>query len=111
MSNLDRRLGPYRVGEEPEQLVVTVTDADGVAINVTSATVTMKYSRDGGATTTGAGTGAVVSGTGGQIGYTWASADLATAGDMTVWLTYTLSGRDYLAEEFYLRVIPGPWAS
>jgi hypothetical protein len=97
-------LGPYEVGEIPEPTDLTVTDADGVPINLTAATaVTFKYAVDGGTTETG--TAAVQDAANGVIRITWAAAMTDTAGVLRGRVWYTLAGARPVAARIVCRIV------
>jgi hypothetical protein len=102
-------LRPKYVGEIPEPLDLTVTDADGVVVDCTGATaVQFKYTVDDG-TTQQTGTAALkTTGADGTFRITWSGAEFATAGMLRGVCWFTLNGARLVAGVVTCRIITPP---
>jgi len=71
-------------------------DQNGAIINLTGATIVLKFiatsSAQTGTTTTGAGVVTITNAAQGQISYAWAAADTASVGTYALWVVVTMSG-------------------
>lgn len=97
------RLDPYFVGEDPEDLQISVVDYLGVPVDVSGAVVTGAYQINYG--TPVVLTGSVLDGPGGVLAVPWPSA-FASAGRLTGQIVYTRGGEKRIADNFVGRVYP-----
>lgn len=99
-------------GDRLPKLRSTLVDGDGVAINLTGATVAFRMRpRTGGALKVNAAA-AIVTAASGIVEYSWAAADVDTAGDFDGEFAVTLAGlvQTVPASGFVLITIAAPLA-
>lgn len=78
---LATRIGPFTLGEKPEPLQITMQDADGAALVLTSYTAKFVIeSVDATVAGLAAGTSSIPTPASGITRYVWAAADFTTAG-------------------------------
>mgnify|MGYP003511969426 FL=1 len=100
---LTSKIGPYYVGEDPEPLEITVTDADGVAIDITACTIGCRYAINGG--TPVDIVGSITDGGGGVMRIDWPSGFTA-AGVIRGQVTYeSVGGEIRVADSFHGRIL------
>lgn len=99
-------IGPYTAGEIPEPLVVTFTDADGTAIDLTGYTARWVYEPRGGTAVTNNAT--ITTPAAGQATYTWVAADLATSGFYNGQMWVGNNTNRYASVIFQYQVFDGP---
>lgn len=103
MPELTTKIGPYFVGEDPEPLEITVTDSDGVAIDITGCTIGCRYSINGGTAVNIVGS--ISSGAGGVMRIDWPSGFTA-AGVIRGQVTYTNTNIEKrVADSFHGRIL------
>lgn len=84
---------PWYTGQTLPAMEPTFEDDNGNAINLTGATITLKFrNQQTNQDQVGAGTWNILSATGGIAQYSWASADVATAGSYLIYVDVTYSG-------------------
>lgn len=99
-----RTLGPYTTGEIPEPLVVTFTDDEDVAINISAYTAKFVIKAPGTAAVTK--DAVVTDGTAGEATYTWVEDDLETPGATTAELWVGNGTNRFASERFVFVVKP-----
>lgn len=88
---------PLYVGETHKLLSLTWTDDANVAVDLTSASITVRFKGMGGAATfTGAGTVNITNAAAGKFTYTFNASDVAAAGNYQLQFKANYGGSDNL---------------
>jgi hypothetical protein len=98
---------PIYVGDTGAPFSPTFQHADGTAVNLTGATITMEMVNDDtGAVINCAGTWTIDSAPNGEAHYQYQSADVATAGLWKLYVTITVGGEPVHADMKKLQILP-----
>jgi hypothetical protein len=98
---------PLYVGETHKPLTVTWSDDSGNALNLTGATLSVRFVPNSGSAFAGTGTFSVTNAAAGQFTYTFSTSDVATAA------TYILqfkanyaAGNDQFSDPITIQILP-----
>lgn len=81
---------------------------DGTAVDLTGATITMIMVDAEGNTKTAAGTWIITNAANGQASYSYASTDVAVAGNWTLYITITINSKPVHADTKQLEILAAP---
>jgi hypothetical protein len=99
---------PVFVGDTGAPFDPVFVHKDGTAVDLTGATITMIMVDAEGNAKTAAGIWTIISTVNGQASYSYAGADVAVAGNWTLYITITINSKSVHADTKQLEILAAP---